>query len=48
LDGVAEQWLEIRIERPLGAGTAVDADEAPVEPRQLTLHGIGARWAELT
>lgn len=40
LDGVAESWLEVDIERPHGG----DA-EAEVEPREVTLTGHGPRWA---
>jgi tRNA threonylcarbamoyladenosine biosynthesis protein TsaE len=39
LDGVAESWLEVDIERPHGG----DA-EAEVEPREVTLTGHGPRW----
>lgn len=48
LDGVSDHWLEVRIERPLGeavldSGSAVD--DAPVEPRQVVITGVGKRWA---
>ena len=42
LDGVAESWLTIDIERPRGG----DA-EAEVEPRTVTITGHGARWQRL-
>lgn len=48
LDGVSEDWLEVRIERPMGeaaldSGAAVD--DAPVETRQVAITGVGKRWA---
>jgi tRNA threonylcarbamoyl adenosine modification protein YjeE len=49
LDGVAESWLDVAIERPTGAaeGTAADADavDETDEPRTVTLTGYGPRWA---
>jgi len=54
LDGVAESWLEVAIERPTGAaerpaagdaeGDAAEVDETD-EPRTVTLTGFGPRWA---
>jgi len=48
LDGVAESWLEVAIERPTGADeaseTAEDGDEVD-EPRTVTITGFGPRWA---
>ena len=51
LDGVAESWLEVAIERPTGAdasieraeedGEVADADE----PRTVAITGSGPRWA---
>jgi alanine racemase/tRNA threonylcarbamoyladenosine biosynthesis protein TsaE len=43
LDGVAESWLDVAIDRPTGAG-ATDLDES--EPRTVTITGHGPRWAE--
>jgi tRNA threonylcarbamoyl adenosine modification protein YjeE len=55
LDGVAESWLEVAIERPTGgderragqepgdAGALDEVDEAD-EPRTVTVTGIGPRW----
>jgi tRNA threonylcarbamoyl adenosine modification protein YjeE len=53
LDGVAESWLEVRIERPTGADERQDAggaqDQGEVgeadEPRTVTVTGFGPRWA---
>jgi len=56
LDGVAESWLEVAIERPTGAderveaGDASDAEEPDGigegdEPRTVTVTGYGPRWA---
>ncbi len=39
LDGITDSWLRIDIERPHGG----DAD-AEIEPREVTLTGIGPRW----
>lgn len=56
LDGVAESWLEVAIERPTGADerdAAVsasepdDADETD-EPRTVVITGFGPRWAAAT
>lgn len=56
LAGMRESWLELVIERPVGAGNATDEDasgediadsddaEAPIEPRTITLTGHGHRW----
>lgn len=48
LDGVAESWLEVVIERPTGADESEhpsdDTEEAD-EPRTVTLTGFGPRWA---
>lgn len=56
LDGVADSWLEVAIERPTGAderqeaGDADDAGESDEigeadEPRTVTVTGYGPRWA---
>jgi len=42
LDGVAQSWLSIDIERPHGGDP-----EAEVEPRTLVLTGHGPRWERL-
>jgi len=50
LDGVAEQWLDVVVERRLGGG---DVDEpggdelGGDEPRHVTATGHGPRWASL-
>ena len=54
LDGVAESWLEVDIERPTGAaadaGAVAEAGEADSpeldrdEPRIVTVRGFGPRW----
>lgn len=55
LDGIAESWLEIDIERPTGGAAVVsghhageDAEDAPEldrdEPRVVTVRGYGPRW----
>lgn len=47
LEGVAEHWIEIDIQRPTGAGTELVEDEEPVESRLVTITGHGARWHDL-
>jgi tRNA threonylcarbamoyl adenosine modification protein YjeE len=56
LDGVAESWLEVVIERPTGAGASdvdaaddeddeLDDDELDAdEPRTVRITGFGPRW----
>lgn len=41
LDGVAESWLDVSIERPTGA----EGDEEDEEPRIVTVTAHGPRWA---
>ena len=43
LDGVAENWLQLDIERPAGGNL-----EDEVQPRQVTVTGHGERWADLS
>ena len=42
LDGVAQSWLTVDIERPHG-GEA----ESEVEPRTVSISGTGSRWADV-
>jgi tRNA threonylcarbamoyladenosine biosynthesis protein TsaE len=42
LDGVAESWIDVRIDRPTGGDP--DAED---EPRQVRITGYGPRWARL-
>ena len=42
LDGVADSWLELDIDRPHGGDM-----ETEVEPRQVRVTGHGPRWAQL-
>ena len=54
LDGLTESWLDIEIERPLGASQAAEAaspaagdDEFDLdEPRTVTITAYGPRWAD--
>jgi tRNA threonylcarbamoyladenosine biosynthesis protein TsaE len=54
LDAVVDEWLDIRIQRPVGAieasgpapGSAVGGEEG-VEPRRVTILGHGPRWSRL-
>jgi tRNA threonylcarbamoyladenosine biosynthesis protein TsaE len=48
LDGVADSWLAVQIDRPKGAGgTEMTFDDVP-EPREVTITGHGPRWATFT
>jgi len=42
LDGVADSWLDIVIERPTAGSDAAEGEE-PIEPRTVRFHGT--RWA---
>jgi len=48
LDGITESWLDVEIERPVGASEAdplMDADPLDLpEPRTVTVTGHGPRW----
>jgi tRNA threonylcarbamoyl adenosine modification protein YjeE len=44
LDGVAESWLDVAIDRPTGAGV-VESGADDSEPRTVTITGRGPRWA---
>jgi tRNA threonylcarbamoyladenosine biosynthesis protein TsaE len=45
LDGVTDAWLEITIDRPIGAAQSDSAeDDEGVEPREVTITGHGERW----
>jgi len=54
LDGITESWLDVEIERPLGASqaepatNAAETDDADAldlpEPRTVTVTGHGPRW----
>jgi tRNA A37 threonylcarbamoyladenosine biosynthesis protein TsaE len=54
VEHLVDDWLSITIERPTGGGASApddaaeaDPDDAPVEPRAVTVEGTGARWADL-
>jgi ATPase, YjeE family len=44
LDGIADSWLEVLIERPHGGIADDDALDAP-QSRTVTVEGHGPRWA---
>ena len=48
VEALPDSALSIEIDRPHGGGTNAvgtgDADDAPVEPRQVRLEGTGPRW----
>jgi tRNA threonylcarbamoyladenosine biosynthesis protein TsaE len=49
VEELTESWLSITIDRPRGASGDEDADgpddEEPIEPRRVTIDGVGPRWA---
>jgi len=55
LEHVIDEWLAVTIARPRGAGDIVGASSSeapdpslePVEPRSVTIEGVGPRWADL-
>jgi tRNA threonylcarbamoyl adenosine modification protein YjeE len=59
IEHLIDDWLAVTIERPAGAGAEVaapsgsataptaDPDEALVEPRTVTIEGVGSRWSDL-
>ncbi len=54
VEHLVDDWLSITIERPTGGGASApdgsaeaDPDDAPVEPRTVTVEGTGERWADL-
>lgn len=54
VDAIAEEWLELVIERPTGAGAAefapVDTDDPDAEltePRTVRSRAVGPRWRDL-
>ena len=46
LDGVAESWLRVVIERPTGAAAADDEELDGPAPRRVRIEPHGPRWAE--
>lgn len=48
LDGVAESWLAVQIDRPKGASGAPVVFDDLAEPREVTITGHGRRWAGFT
>lgn len=47
LEHLVDEWLSVTIERPHGATTIDDPDADAVEPRTVTIEGVGERWADL-
>jgi tRNA threonylcarbamoyl adenosine modification protein YjeE len=54
VEELTDSWLSITIERPRGAGGETgddradpheDYDEEPIEPRRVSIEGVGPRWA---
>jgi tRNA threonylcarbamoyladenosine biosynthesis protein TsaE len=48
LDGVAESWLAVQIDRPKGATGAPAVFDDVAEPREVAITGHGPRWSSLT
>jgi tRNA threonylcarbamoyladenosine biosynthesis protein TsaE len=48
VEDLTDSWLSITIDRPRGASGDPDAvgrdDEEPIEPRRVTIDGVGPRW----
>ncbi|SMQ71756.1 tRNA (adenosine(37)-N6)-threonylcarbamoyltransferase complex ATPase subunit type 1 TsaE [Agreia sp. VKM Ac-1783] len=48
VEELTDSWLSITIDRPRGASDDLDAeacdDEEPIEPRRVTIDGVGPRW----
>ncbi len=56
LEHLVDSWLAITIDRPRGAGIVrderdvdpdIDPDDVQIEPRTVTIEGVGDRWANL-
>ena len=50
IEHLVDEWLAVIIERPTGASTVAVAhnlDGEPIEPRTVTIEGVGARWSDL-
>lgn len=47
IEHLVDEWLAVTIERPTGAIADLTPDEAPVEPRTVTIEGVGRRWSDL-
>jgi tRNA threonylcarbamoyl adenosine modification protein YjeE len=45
LDGIADSWLDVRIERPVGGEVEQDPDDFGDEPRRVVVEAHGPRWA---
>lgn len=50
IEHLVDDWLSLTIERPRGAEQPTldhDADAAAIEPRTVTVTGVGDRWTDL-
>jgi len=58
IERLIDSWLAVTIDRPSGADEYAaagavrsvdqfDPDEVPIEPRTVTIEGVGERWADL-
>lgn len=47
IEHLVDEWLAVTIERPTGALADHNPDEAPIEPRSVTITGVGPRWSNL-
>src|SRR5690606_15965194 len=46
LDGGADSWLEVSIDRPrAGVDDSTDSSDSDDEPRSVTITGHGAKWS---
>jgi len=44
LDGIADSWLRVSIDRPSGSVAAGEEDAEPVAPRTVVIDPHGSRW----
>lgn len=55
IERLVDEWLAVTIDRPTASAVmsaadvdgAADPDDAPIEPRTVTIEGVGARWSDL-
>ncbi len=47
IEHLVDEWLAVTIDRPTGARADLDPDGALIEPRTVTITGIGPRWRNL-
>jgi tRNA threonylcarbamoyladenosine biosynthesis protein TsaE len=52
LEHLVDSWLAVTIDRPRGGSVTSDSDsdsdDAAIEPRFVTIEGVGDRWADIS